>query len=70
MKAMTALKWACILSLSGGVVLQTASCGSLLRQSVVQGTFAWVTGAVGSSVGDSAALTDLLLGVLTTPQAN
>jgi hypothetical protein len=68
MKANKALKWACIAALCGGSLLQSASCGSMLRQSLVQGTLAWVTGAVGSSVSDTAALTDLLLGVMTSPQ--
>ena len=41
----------------------------MIRQSVVQGTFSWVTGALGSSVGNQGALTDLLLGVLASPRA-
>lgn len=67
MKATKALKWACIASLCGGWLFQSMSCGSMVRQSLAQGTLAWVTGAVGSSVGDSGALTDLLLGVVTSP---
>ncbi|UCG31723.1 MAG: hypothetical protein JSU68_08640 [Phycisphaerales bacterium] len=68
MKSAKALKWICIAALCGGSLFQNMSCGQMVRQSVVQGSFAWVTGALGSSVGNSAALTDLLLSVLASPR--
>lgn len=67
MKRAKLLKWALLASLSGGVVFQSVSCGTMLRQSIIQGAFTWVTGAVGSSLGDGGAFfSDLLLGLLAT----
>ena len=62
------LRWFLLSALSGACVFQSVNCSSLARESVVQGTLAWVTGAVGSSFGGSAALlNDVLLGLLTNP---
>jgi hypothetical protein len=70
MKSARALKWVCIATLCGGSLFQNLSCGEMIRQSVVQGTFSWVTGALSSSVGNAGALTDLLLSVLASPGAS
>ncbi len=67
----TRMRWFLLSALSGACALQSVNCSSLARESLVQGTLAWVTGAVGSSVGGSAALlNDVLLGLLTNPQNN
>ena len=65
------VRWFLLSVLSGACVFQSVNCSSLARDSLVQGTLVWVTGAVGSSFGGSAALlNDLLLGLLTNPQDN
>jgi hypothetical protein len=68
MKRTKTVKWLCIAAFTGGCLLQGASCGNIWRQSIVNGTLQWVTGAVGSSAGTSAALTDILLNVLSDTQ--
>lgn len=67
MRRMSGVRWVLISALSGGLLFQSINCSSLVRDSLVQGTLGWVTGAVGTSVGGSATfLNDLLLGLLTT----
>ena len=62
------LKWAILASLGGGMLFQTASCGTMARQAIIQGSFSWVTGAVGSSLTDTGVFfSDMLLGLLTNP---